>query len=65
MIIAPFFLLDVHDKIVEYLASGNPISDGRLLKSTRRIAPNISPIFFRAGDEVTGDTSTIIAFSTR
>lgn len=43
-------------------ASGKPISSGRL---TRRITENISPMLFRFGDDVTGETSTIMAFSTR
>lgn len=43
-------------------ASGNPMSFGRL---TRRIAEKISPILFSAGEVVFGETSTIMAFSTR
>lgn len=43
-------------------ASGSPMSFGRL---TRRIAANTSPILLRPGDVVIGDTSTIMAFSTR
>lgn len=43
-------------------ASGNVMSFGRL---TRRIAANTSPIDFNPGDVVIGDTSTIMAFSTR
>lgn len=43
------------------LASGKSIFDG---KRTRFMAENISPILDRAGEVVTGDTSTIKAFST-
>lgn len=43
-------------------ACGKSISFGRL---TRLIAVNISPILFKLGEVVAGETSTIIAFSTR